>query len=321
MPHTNKTNGSYLATAGGFGSILLWSTTVAFARSLSEQLGPVTAAAAVYSISGIAALVSLARSRQKRQQILQMPVKYLVGCGALFVGYMLALFLSIGWAESRQQVLEVGLVNYLWPALTLVMSLVLLGKKASWSLLPGTLLALAGVFMVVTHTAPVSWHSLTLNLASNPGAYGLALAAAVSWAMYSNLTRKWAGGRAEGAVVMFLPVTAIVFLLICCFLDEPRQWNPRSLAEALFFGIATYLAYTLWDHAMRKGNIVMIAASSYLTPLLSTIVSCLYLTVVPETRLWIGCGLLILGSILSWQSVSSASTKRMENGRMGSHLD
>ena len=179
----------------------------------------------------------------------------------------------------------------------------LLGKKASWILLPGTLLALAGVFLVITHGAPVSWQSLTLNLAGNPGAYGLALAAAVSWAMYSNLTRKWAGDQEEGAVVMFLPITALVFLLICCFLDEPRQWSQRSLAEVLFFGVATYGAYTLWDNAMRKGNIVIIAASSYLTPLLSTILSCLYLTVVPGTRLWIGCGLLILGSILSWRSV------------------
>lgn len=300
---------SYVSTAGGLGAVLLWSTTVAFARSLSEQVGPVTAAASVYSVSCIAALIPLMCSRQRRQQILRLPIKYLVGCGALFVGYMLVLFLSIGWAENRQQALEVGLVNYLWPTLTLVMSLMLLGKKATWILFPGTLLALTGVFMVVTHGETISWQSLTLNLASNPGAYGLALAAAVFWALYSNLTRKWAGAREKGAVVIFLPVTAIVLLLICCFLDEPRQWSHRSLAEALFLGLATYSAYTLWDNAMRKGNIVMIAASSYLIPLLSTIVSCLYLTVVPGTKLWIGCGLLIIGSILSWQSVHSASAE------------
>ena len=278
MPHNTKTiDRPYLGTAGGFMSILLWSTTVAFARSLSEQVGPVTAAAAVYSVSGIAAIFSLLPSRRKRRHILQLPRQYLVGCGSLFVIYMLVLFLAIGWAENRQQVLEVGLVNYLWPALTLVLSLVLLGKKASWLLLPGTVLALAGVFLVVTHGAAVSWRSFGLNLSNNPGAYGLALTAAVSWAMYSNLTRKWAGGQTEGAVVVFLPVTAAVLLLICCFLDEPRQWNHRSLAEVLFLGLATYGAYTLWDNAMRKGDVVMIAAASYLTPLLSTVVSCLYL--------------------------------------------
>ncbi|MHC4401180.1 MAG: hypothetical protein ACYTG0_16015 [Planctomycetota bacterium] len=37
-------------TMGGFVAIVLWSTTVAFARSLSEQLGALTAAAAVYCV-------------------------------------------------------------------------------------------------------------------------------------------------------------------------------------------------------------------------------------------------------------------------------
>jgi len=301
---------SRLATAGGFAAIVLWSTTVAFARSLSEQLGPVTAAAAVYSVSAVPALVSLLRSSQRRRGIVGLPARYLVGCGALFVGYMLLLFLAVGWAEGRQQVLEVGLLNYLWPALTLLLSLVLLEKRASWVLFPGTLLAIAGVFLVVTDGSPVSWQSLWRNLASNPAAYSLAVAAAVSWAMYSNLTRRWAGGREEGAVVVFLPTTAIVLVLICCFFDEPRQWSGRAVAESLFLGVATYAAYALWDNAMRRGRVVAVAAGSYLTPLFSTIVSCLYLAVVPGVQLWVGCAVLILGSVVSWQSVSTASAKK-----------
>ena len=300
---------SHLATAGGLGAILLWSTTVAVSRSLSEQVGPVTAAAAVLSVSSVAALVSLLRCNHRRQRILRLPVKYLIGCGSLFMGYMLLVYLAIGWAKSRQEVLEVGLLNYLWPTLTLLLSLTFLGKKANWILFPGTLLALAGVFLVVTQGELVSLRSFSRNFASNPRAYSLALAAAISWAMYSNLTSKWAGGQREGAVVLFLPITAIFLLLICCFLNEPGEWRRQSLWESLFLGVATFVAYVLWDNAMRRGNVVMVVAGSYLTPLFSTIVSCLYLSVVPGARLWIGCGVLILGSILSWQSVSSSSTK------------
>ncbi len=298
---------SRLATCGGFAAIVLWSTTVAFARSLSEQLGPVTGAAAVYGVSAVPAVASLLRARQRRRGIVGLPARYLVGCGLLFVGYMLLLFLAVGWAEGHQQVLEVGLVNYLWPALTLLFSLVLLGKRASWGLFPGTLLALAGVFLVVTDGSAVSWQSLVRNLASNPGAYSVAMAAAVSWAMYSNLTRRWAGGRKEGAVAVFLPTTAIVLWLICCFVDEPRQWSERAVAESLFLGVATYAAYVLWDHAMRRGQVVAVAAASYLTPLLSTIVSCLYLATVPGWQLWVGCAVLVLGSVVSWRSVSTVS--------------
>jgi drug/metabolite transporter (DMT)-like permease len=295
---------AYVATAGGFVAILLWSTTVALARHLSEQLGPVTAAAAVYGLSGVIAVFALLRDPRKRKKIRGLPARYLVGCGGLFVGYMLVLYLAVGLADGRQQVLEVGLVNYLWPALTVVLSTVLLPKRASWSLLPATLLALAGVFLVVTHRGPTSFGALVRNLSHNPAAYSLALAAALAWATYSNLTRRWAGGRAEGGVMVFLPVTAVVLLVSCGFIDEPRAWTWRAGAETLFLGVATCVAYALWDHAMRRGNMLMVAAGSYLTPFFSTVVSCLYLAVAPGAGLWVGCAAIILGSVLSWLSVS-----------------
>jgi drug/metabolite transporter (DMT)-like permease len=304
-------NDSHLATAGGIGAILLWSSTVALVRSLSEQVGPLSAATAVYSISGVVALVSLLRSRQRQQRVLRLPVKYLVVCGTFFVGYMLLLFLAIGWSNSRQQVLEVGLLNYLWPVLMLLLSLALLGKKASWILFPGTVISLTGIFVVVTHEASVTWHSFYQNLASNPAAYITALFAALFWAMYSNLTHKFAENKDEGAIVIFLPITAIVSLLVSLSLDELQEWSRQSFTEAIFLGIATYAAYALWDNTMRKGNVVIVAAASYITPFLSTIVSCLYLSVIPGARLWIGCGFLVLGSIISWQSVSSTSCNKI----------
>ena len=304
-------NNSLSATLGGLGAILLWSMTVAVVRSLSEQVGPVTAAASVYSVGGAVALFSILRNNSRRRKILKLPLKYMFGCGSLFVVYMLFMFLAVGRANTHQQVLEVGLLNYLWPVLTLLLSLLLLGRKANWVLFPGTLLAITGIVMVILQETPLSIHSLFQNLADNPTAYSLALAAAVSWALYSSLTRKWAGGQNEGAVAIFLPVTAVILLLSCCFIKEARHWNIRSLAEAFFLGVATYCAYVLWDNAMRKGNIITVTAVSYLTPLLSTIVSCLYLSVVPGTKLWIGCIMLVLGSLLSWKSVGKVSVKNI----------
>jgi drug/metabolite transporter (DMT)-like permease len=48
---------------------------------------------------------------------------------------------------------------------------------------------------------------------------------------------------------------------------------------------------------MRKGDIILVASGSYLTPLLSTIVSILYLGTAAGARLWIGCALVIIGAI------------------------
>jgi len=203
-----------LGTISGFIAIVLWSTTVALARSISEQLGPMTAAAGIYTVSGAIALVQLLRSGKRQQQIRQIPLKYLIVCGIPFLIYMIALFLAIGYASNHQQVLEVGLVNYLWPTLTILLSLVILKRRANLLLIPGTILALVGIFLVLTQGTHVSWQSILGNLSANPVAYALGLIAAVSWAVYSNLTRRWAGDKRQGMVDLFLPITAVILIVI-----------------------------------------------------------------------------------------------------------
>jgi drug/metabolite transporter (DMT)-like permease len=292
-----------LATLGGLGAILLWSTTVALARRLSEGLGPLTAAAAVYGVGGLAALGALAPDAARRGRLRRLPARYLAGCGALFVGYTLLLFLAVGRAESREQTLAVGLVNYLWPVLTILLSVPLLGRRANRLLAPGVVLALAGLVLVVVPGGPRAWTTVVRQVAGDPAAYALAAVAALAWALYSNLTTRWAGGRDEGAVAVFLVAAAVVLTLVSVGVDEPRRWSGRALGEVVFLGLATWSAYGLWDRALRKGDPTIVIAASFLTPLLSTVVSGLYLGVVPGTGLWLGGGLLVTGSLLGWRSV------------------
>ena len=120
-----------LSTGGGLGAILLWSATFAFARSLSEQVGPLTAGAAAYLIGGSVCLLRPAWSAKAVTVILKLSRLYLLGCGSLFVFYTAAIYLVVGLAKDREQLLEVALVNYLWPALTILCSLPLLKKRAN----------------------------------------------------------------------------------------------------------------------------------------------------------------------------------------------
>ncbi|MEI6780381.1 MAG: aromatic amino acid DMT transporter YddG [Verrucomicrobiota bacterium] len=293
-----------LSTGGGLGAILLWSATFAFARSLSEQVGPITAGTAVYLIGGCLCLARLAWSRKGITELLKLPRLYLLGCGSLFIFYTAAIYLAVGLAKDRQQLLEIALVNYLWPALTVLFSLPLLKKRASFWLVPGTALALTGVFLVMMQGAHVSWVSWREHLQNNPAAYALALAAAISWALYSNLARRWAEPESGGAVELFLLATGLVLLAFRLVISEPTGWSFRAVGEASALAAVTALAYALWDVAMRKGNLLLVVACSYFTPLLSTVVSCLYLGVSPSPKLWIGCLLLVSGSLITWRSVS-----------------
>lgn len=314
-----------LSTGGGFVAIILWSTTIALARSLSEQVGPLTAAAAVYLAGGVLILAWNRRLGCPLGLLLQPPRKYLMGCGLLFIAYTVLLFMAVGGAKDREQALEIGLLNYLWPALTILFSLLLLRQRANWLLLPGTALALAGIVLVMTQNARVSWTSFWGHWQGNPAAYFLALAAAVSWALYSNLTRRWSKPDQGGGVAWFIPATGLVLLgMRLLGPAESGAWTARATGEALFLGTVTALAYALWEWAMQKGNLPLVAAASYATPLLSTLVSCAYLRVAPGPQLWAGCLLLAAGSLLTWWSVSFESTPwgalfRVANQRRNGH--
>lgn len=287
----------------GVAAILLWSATVALARSISERIGPSTAGAAVYLGGSALLAVHLLVRRGSLKALRQLPARYLFGCGALFVLYTLSLFLALGLAASRPQAIEVALLNYLWPALTLLFSLWLLGKRASLGLIPGTLLALAGVFLALTQGAAVSWRSFSANVLSNPAAYALGAVAALTWALYSNLTRRWGRSNSESAVLLFTLATGAAFLLMGRLHPEAGTWGIRVVAEVAGLALATAAAYVFWDIAMREGDVVLVASCSYLTPFLSTVVSCLYLRVWPTPSLWVGCLLIIAGSFLSWRSI------------------
>ena len=292
------------STGGGLAAILLWSTTIAVARRLSEQVGPVTAAASVYLIGGLVCLLRVWWLRIPLGHFLKLPRRYLLGCGFLFALYTVLLFLAVGLAQDRAQALEIGLLNYLWPAATILLSLFLLKKRCRPLLVPGTALALAGVCLVMTQGDRVSWRSILEHLQTNPVAYGFALLAAVSWALYSNLTRRWAGSGNNGAVELFIPATGLILLGVRLFSSEPTSWSAQAIGEAGLLGAITAFAYALWDAAMRKGNLLLVAACSYFTPLLSTLVSCAYLKVMPSSKLWMGCLLLVAGSLVTWLSIS-----------------
>ncbi len=49
--------------------------------------------------------------------------------------------LSLGYAATRHQAIEVGMVNYLWPSLTILFAILFNGQKTNWLIVPRLLLA------------------------------------------------------------------------------------------------------------------------------------------------------------------------------------
>ena len=281
---------------------------MAFSRTLSEMLGALTSGALIYSLGGLLGLMVTLRTPDELGQILRMPKRYLLGCGTLFVTYVLLLYLAIGLACSRAQVLAIGLANYLWPSLIMLFSLLLLGKRARIWLVPGILLALTGTWIAFLQNDSSALFSL---FSSGDGLLpiGLAVSAAVIWALYSNLVRRWAPVKGS-AVPLFLLTSGLTFLALRWLTGEISHWNWALLPTLLYMAVfPTWLGYLCWDVAMQRGDMYLVTAFSYFTPLFSTLISLLVLHIQFSWQLGLAAVLVTGGAVLSKLGVVESDEK------------
>lgn len=290
----------------GIIAILLWSTSVAVIRSITTKINAIQAGIYVFSIAGIACIFIILIFKDINS-ILNHSLQYLLICGLLFVIYMIAIFIAIERAKDTQQVMEVGLVNYLWPSLTVVLSIFIITQNVSILVIPGIILSVIGVFLVISQQLSFNLKLFVNNIKSNLTAYTSALIAAIVWAIYSNLTNLMGNPNAESAVFVFIPITGLFFNIIPLVNKKYRGGyklqNTRTLLEIVFYSTVTVVAYFLWDISMRNTNVTFVAVISYFTPFFSTLIVGLYLKEKIKRKLWLGCFFIIFGSLLSWLSI------------------
>lgn len=288
------------ATGQGLAALAIWASTVAISRSLAESVGALTGAAVALALGGgLSLAVSLLRGTRLRALLACGP-RYLVGCGALFVGYMACLYAAIGLAPDRPTALVVGLLNYLWPSLMVAFSVPILGRRArAPALALGCALAIAG-----TAVAVVGGEGLGGVGARSAAPVALAAAAGVLWALYSNLARLW--GPAEGdAVPLFLLASAAALGGLRLSFPEASAWTPQAWAEVAVLAAGPLaLAYSLWERGVRSGDHGLLGLASYFVPVASLWIAAAYLEVDPGRSLAVGCALVVAGALVSRWSLA-----------------
>ncbi|WP_367395436.1 aromatic amino acid DMT transporter YddG [Pantoea sp. Ep11b] len=282
------------ATLIGLVAILLWSTTVGLLRSVSEAFGATGGAALIYTTTAL--LLCLTRGMPRPGAL---PPIYLWLGGALFVGYEICLALAIGLASDRSQSLELGMINYLWPCLTIVLAIPFNQQRFRPWLWPGLLLSLLGIVWVMKGNSSGSPSLLWQNMLRNPAAYSLAFVAALTWAVYNNLTRRFA--RGSNGVTLFFVLTALaLWLKFALSPPQPMTFAPIPLLEVGFVGLSTAVAYSAWNHGIQQGNLTLLATASYFTPVLSALLGSLWLGLIPPLAFWQGVAMITLGSLICW---------------------
>jgi drug/metabolite transporter (DMT)-like permease len=243
----------------GLSAILMWSLlavmTVATGRIPAFQLLAMT-----FAIGALVCSASFVLRPGAIVALKQSPLAWAVGIGGLF-GYHALYFLALRLAPPA----EAGLLNYLWPLLIVLFSSLLPGERLRWYHLLGALLGLVGTILLFAGNASTQFEPAHL------WGFLAAFVAAFVWASYSVMSRKLKAVPTD-AVAGFCAATAVLATLVHLAIEE-TIWPETALqwASVIALGVGPVgAAFYAWDIGMKRGDIRVIGAASYATPLLST---------------------------------------------------
>lgn len=287
-------------TLYGVLAILLWSCVIGVARQVAELLGPIGGAASIYSVATLFLIFTVGIPKPR-----DLSLRYVVIAGGLFVAYEIFLSLALGMANDRQQALEMAVVNYLWPALTVLMAVIISDKKTNVWVYPSALLSFVGVAWAITGDESLSLAQISSNVMSNPVTYSMAFIGAFLWAIYCNVVKKLANGT--NAITLFFLMTAVVLWVQYGVSSEPAlNITTESSITVVIAGILMAGGYALWNLGIMHGNMVLLATLSYFTPIFATLISSVILGIALSHGFWQGVVMVVIGSLICWRATKNS---------------
>jgi len=282
------------ATLIGLVAIFLWSAIVGLIRSVSDHLGPTGGAAMMYSVASVFLLLSVGWVGLR-----EFPRRYLAWGSLLFVAYELCLSLSIGYANTSRQAIEVGMVNYLWPTFTIVAAILFNRQRANFLIVPGFVLSIVGIGWVLGGEQGFDLPGMLDNVQDNPLSYGLAFAGALIWAAYCTVTARIACGK-NGATLFFVLVSVTLWAKYLLEGGGAMEFGFEAVVYLVLAAAAMGFGYGAWNVGILHGNVTILAGASYFIPVFSAALSMLLLRTPLSLAFWQGAAMVCGGAILCW---------------------
>lgn len=284
------------ATLIGFTAVLLWSL-LALLTVATDPVPPFLLNALTFAVGGSVGLIWIARGAGFGI-LRQVPARvYAFGTLGLF-GYHALYFSALRLAPPA----EAGLIAYLWPLFIVLLSGLLPGERLRPAQLIGALLAFAGAALIVGGRIG------TLSAGVLPG-LALAFLCAVTWAVYSVVSRRFGTVPTE-SVAVFCLATAILSAAAHLAIETPA-W-PQGAAgwgAVLALGLGPVgLAFFTWDIGMKKGDIQLLGVASYAAPLLSTLALVMAGRAEPTPVLALSAGLIAGGALIAARARRQAAS-------------
>lgn len=296
------------ATAIGLVAIILWSSIVGLIRSVSDLLGPTGGTAMMYSLASVFLLLSVGHVK-----LSEFPRRYLAWGSLLFVSYELCLALSIAYANTAQQAIEVGMVNYLWPTFTVIAAILLNRQRANWLIVPGFALSIVGICWVLGGDGGFDVAGMLANVRDNPLSYGLAFAGALIWATYCTVTARIANGK-NGVTLFFILVSIVLWIKYLLEGGGAMDFSIEAVVYLVLAAGAMGFGYGAWNVGILHGNVTVLAGASYFIPVFSAALSTLLLRAPLSAAFWQGASMVCGGAILCWLATRAKRVPQASTG-------
>lgn len=276
------------ATFIGFSAVIMWAF-LALLSSAAGSLPPFQLSAMTFAIGALVGLSYIAINPHLIQTFKQPAKVWLIGTVGLCF-YHCAYFFAIQSAPP----VEASLIAYLWPLLIVVFAAYLPGESLRAHHVIGALLGLFGAALIITKGGAIG-----LQAGFKPG-HALALACAFIWSGYSILSRRLENVPSE-IVTGYCLITAIISLALHFALETTTlpATNGQWVAIVLLGLFPVGAAFYAWDLGVKHGDIMVLGAASYASPLLSTLVLLISGYAVFHWTIIIACLLITVGAMIS----------------------
>ena len=241
--------------------------------------------------------------------------RYYAGIGIFLFLNNTLLFLAIGLASNEKELLIVTIINYLWPMLIHVLKIPVLNIKVKpLTFIISVILGISGVILAFSQEYTLrELIELAKNLDDNFLAYLLALLTAVSWALYSNLTKKFVTDDDFTALPVIFMLSGLPFLYLLIsqgnfeFKNLELVYSNPELIYTIIF--PTALGYIFWNIAMKKGNKDLVVSISFIIPFLAVLFIGLKFSTKVGMLTWIASIFLITSAYLIYRATDRPRNK------------
>jgi drug/metabolite transporter (DMT)-like permease len=277
------------ATLVGFTAVLMWGL-LAYLTKLAGSIPPLQLTAMSFLVGGMMGAASwLFRPGAAVVLWQHSPFVWLHNVAGLFGAHFLYFM-----AVQNAPVVEVSLIAYLWPLFIVLFAAFLPGEKLKFHHVLGVLLGLSGAWAVVSRGTGFSL-SNGLQLG-----HMIALPYALYWAAFSVSIRRY-GKIPSDIVAGFCLVTGLVAGL-SHFTLEATVWPLSGEQWLAILGLGLLpvgAAFYAWDYGMKHGDPMVLGASSYAAPLLSTLVLLLTGFAAYHWSILAACLLITAGAVIA----------------------